>query len=199
MNKSIIQKAPEEGIDIKNNETETTIIHATEKNLDEVWLIISECAYWLQSKGMNHWTECYTREVFLEKLRSENFEVYLLSKKDPVVATITIGKKCPQYYIENEEGVNYIPNFKDPESQEVLYITALGVRPKYQGRGYAKSLMTFAEQQARTTGVKYIRFDARGDYTKLVEFYTKLGYRIKGDMPDPDSPYLLFEKEITYQ
>lgn len=169
---------------------------ATENDLDSCYLIIDECSKWLTEQGMTHWQSYYNKEKVQAKMQSTDFDVYLLKDDTGTpVATITLGIKPPEYYIVNDEKVDHLAKFENP-SANAIYITALGVRPKFQGNGYAKMLVKFAEEAATTRSIPYIRFDARGDYEKLIEFYKKLGYSVVGEMPDIDSHYYLFEKKL---
>ena len=171
-------------------------ILATEKDLNDCFQVIDECSEWLAERGMTHWRDYYDKEKVLSKIESKDFDFYLMrnSSGNPV-ATITLGTIPPEYYRVNEENVNHMAKFSEPD-QAAIYGTALGVRPEYQGSGYGKMLISFMEEETKKRGIKFIRFDARGDYTELISLYKKLGYKIIGEIPDTDSHYYLFEKEV---
>ncbi|MFQ5493538.1 MAG: GNAT family N-acetyltransferase [Candidatus Dojkabacteria bacterium] len=169
------------------------IRQATVGDLDDIWNIISAASDWLVGQGMTHWASYYTLEFVEEKI--ENAEVFMLENDGAVVATITVASAPPGYYSVNDEGVDHMDKFVEP-TREAMYLTALAVLPKFRGKGFAKQLIAFVEDLAKERDIQYLRFDARGDYVKLVNLYKKLGYSIVGEMPDPDSSYYLFEKDL---
>lgn len=173
-----------------------SIEQATLTELDDFVAIVEDCSSWLAEKGMHHWKNYYTREVLHEKLMSSTSKTYLLYDKHIPIATISLDTQAPAYYIDNDAGENYLELFSNPQAS-ALYIMTLGVRPPYQGRNYAKALINFAEECVRTSGGQYIRFDARGDYIQLIDFYKSLGYRAVGELPDEPCNYVLFEKELV--
>jgi ribosomal protein S18 acetylase RimI-like enzyme len=155
---------------------------------NDVSLIINECAHWLSQKGMTHWLSYYTPEVIAEKIAHGN--MFIVYEKGEPAATVSLSIDSPSYYDDTN-----IAHFEEP-TEKGLYISALGVRPEFQGKGLATKLVAKAEDMARQNNIKYVRFDARKDYTKLIEFYQKVGYQIKGEFLDDGEMYCLFEKRI---
>ena len=172
------------------------IIKAGRENLDTVYEIIHECSLWLQNKGMNHWVDYYTKELVTHKF--ETGDIFLLRDEEKFVATISVSDQEPYYYSKNKDGKNgeaidYTMKFTQGRA---LYVSALAVLPEFQGRGLAKSLLLYIENYAKKKRIEYIRMDARGDYTDLINMYLRWGFKKVGSMPDPDSEYFLMEKKI---
>jgi ribosomal protein S18 acetylase RimI-like enzyme len=167
---------------------------ATEQDIGTVYDIINECSLWLAEQGMYHWKNYYTKEKVHEKVMSKEANTFLIFTPEPA-GTVTLSIKAPDYFTTNPENINYTLKFKKPKDS-AIYISALGVHPVFQNKGFAKSLMIFAEGYAKTNNIKYLRLDARGDYKKLLKFYKNLDYKIVGEMPDEPSSYVLFEKEL---
>lgn len=176
------------------------IIQIDKNQIDIVYSIIEKDAKWLMdTMNMHHWQDYYSKERMQEKYDSGT-KIFLLKDKGLSVATISLSLFVPDYYTVNQDGfdgksVNYVSKFSNPEAS-ALYVTALAVDPQHHGRGYASELMKFIEKYAQENNVKYIRFDARGDYDALMKFYKKRGYKIVGEMPDGDEVYYLFEKKV---
>lgn len=137
---------------------------------------------------MTHWKEYYSPELLLEKL--SHSQVFMIYVDNEPAATISLSTDRISYYESAD-----MEHFQDPTA-EALYVSALGVRPQFQGKGLAKELMRIAEETARVSGLRYIRFDARGKYTELITFYQKLGYAHVGNIDDEGEPYFLMEKVI---
>lgn len=173
-------------------DNQSHIRQASEQDFDSVWGIISTCSDWLVEKGHDNWARYYSRDLIAKKL--QNQEVYLLSSVDGrVVGTVTLDDKPVDYYTTED-----IAAFDEPEAA-ALYVTALGVIPAEQGKGYASWMMEFVEDKARERGLKYIRFDCRARYMEAVRFYEHRGFRVKGllwDEEDNNETYCLMEKRL---
>lgn len=70
-------------------------------------------------------------------------------------------------------------------SAEYLLIYSIAVRPQYQGRGYGKLLLAFAEQQATATGLPEVRLYTNRRMEQNVAFYRNSGYSETGTRPHP--------------
>jgi len=68
---------------------------------------------------------------------------------------------------------------------EALLIYSIAVRPRYQGRGYGKLLLAFAEQRAAATGLPEVRLYTNRRMEQNVAFYLKFGYCETGTRPHP--------------
>lgn len=165
------------------------IIKANISHLDEVYEIVRNSSDWMQKEyQFNHWDNWYTRD----RIR-ENFlhgDVYVLLENNIPVATYTIKKYQPSYYSNDDMNKFSSPN------ELAYYCYTLAVHPEKHGNGYAKMLLSHLEQIAKKNNIKFLRFDARADYSQLIEFYTKYGFKIVGELNDEGDKYYLFEKEI---
>jgi ribosomal protein S18 acetylase RimI-like enzyme len=170
----------------------TQIDRAGASESDIVWNIIDTCSKWLETSGMSHWTNYYTKQLIDKKLSSQ--EVYIAKVNGNPVAAVTLDQNPVDYYEAQD-----LSHFEQPEAA-AIYVTALAVLPEKQKQGLASQLVTFAETTAKARGIKYIRFDCRASYEVLVNFYQKRGYCIRGtilDTEDNNEPYYLMEKQIT--
>jgi ribosomal protein S18 acetylase RimI-like enzyme len=172
------------------------IIKADQTNLDVVYGIIHECSLWLQKKGMDHWMGYYTEELIRHKF--DTGEIFLLKEEGKFVGTMSASSQEPYYYSENKDGDNGMPinHTLKFTPGKAWYVSALAVLPEFQGRGLAKGLLLYIENYAKEKGIEFLRMDARGDYTDLINMYLRWGFKKIGSMPDPDSEYFLMEKSI---
>lgn len=160
------------------------------KRVNDVWLIIRECSEWLDKNDLDHWVGYYTFEKVKEKLKTS--DIFCMYEKGSPVATVSLSKKNPEYYSDCD-----LKNFSHIANNKTLFISALGVRPAFQGKGYAKTFLSFCENYARKSNFEAIGFDARRKYKKLIEFYLKLGFVEIGNMNDEGESYVLFEKAFA--
>lgn len=172
--------------------SELSISRATAEDLDEVWEIIDQCAKWLAQKDLHHWADHYTKEMMSKMIAK--FEVYLASKANKRVGTMTVETTPPKYY--RDEG--YLQYFSHP-NEEALYVMAVGVLPALQGRGIAGEMLSFAEARAKEKDVLWIRLDCRIEVPGLVQFYQKRGFVCVGPNPMKEGDqehYWLMEKKV---
>jgi ribosomal protein S18 acetylase RimI-like enzyme len=72
------------------------------------------------------------------------------------------------------------------------------IDPKYQGKSYARKLMDFAEKYAKKNNYSSIRLDAYSQNKRVIDFYGKRKYFIRGNVnfPGREYPFHCMEKEI---
>jgi len=165
-----------------------TIRKAKQADANKVLSILLDCAHWLADQGLTHWKEAHTLERVVKRIKERN--VFLLEVKGSEVATITLDNKSPSYYRDSDKLF-----WSNPDAA-ALYISSLAVLPESQGGGLATQLLTFAEEQARKQGLKYIRFDAVAHYKALTRFYVSRGYRVVGSRVTGKENSNFFEKAL---
>lgn len=57
------------------------------------------------------------------------------------------------------------------------HVGQLGVEPEFRGKGIGSALMAYAEDLARSAGIKEMTLDTAEPATHLIEWYRRLGYR----------------------
>ena len=84
------------------------------------------------------------------------------------------------------------------DNSKVLVIHRLVIDPKYQGKGYARKLMDFAEKFGKGNNYSSIRLDAFSQNKRVIEFYEKRKYFIRGNVnfPEREYPFHCMEKAI---
>ena len=80
----------------------------------------------------------------------------------------------------------------------MLVIHRLVVHPKHQRKGYAKTLMDFAEDYAQNNDYTSIRLDAYTQNKRVIRFYKSRGYSIRGNVyfSERTLPFHCMEKLI---
>jgi len=159
------------------------------ETIKDAWLVIKECSHWLLESDLDHWATYYTFDRVAEKLKTA--KVFCLYEGKTPIATVTLSNRPPEYYSEKDRKC-----FSFVANDKTMFMSSLAVRPDFQGRGYAKALISFCEGYAKEKGFLAIGSDARRKYAKLIDFYKGLGFIEVGDMDDEGESYVLFERVI---
>jgi len=160
-----------------------------------------------ESQGLDHW-DYYTKSVILTKLNNPYSFTYIVYADGKPAATFTITKIRHDY--ETESGLSSIQFDNKP----AYYLSMFGVLPEFQSRNGFKGIGSGVLQQieklisyaAKSEGFDtfIIRFDARLEYSALIQFYEKNGYQVLKDSNDEpllitkaaSENYVLIEKQV---
>lgn len=61
-----------------------------------------------------------------------------------------------------------------------VYIHRIATNPDFRGNDFVSIIVTWAKQYALENEKKYVRLDTIGNNTKLIEVYTRAGFRFLG-------------------
>ncbi|MDT0555653.1 GNAT family N-acetyltransferase [Patiriisocius hiemis] len=142
------------------------ITKAKHSEIDKIITITRACAAKMISEGIFQWNEHYpNKEAFINDCNRG--ELYVLLVAEKIIGSITVS------------------TFKDKEYQTVTWLTPdhnnyyihrLAIQPKYQGQGYAKKLMDFAEEIAKQNNAASVRLDTFSKNKRNQKFYEARGY-----------------------
>lgn len=140
--------------------------------IDKITAITRACATKMISENIFQWNDSYpNKQAFLNDLQRR--ELYVIEIDSTVIGSIVISTyKDPEY-----EDVKWLT----PDSSN-YYIHRLAVDPEYQGKGYAKELMDFAEDMAIKNSIASIRLDTFSKNPRNNRFYAARGYKKLGDI-----------------
>ena len=131
------------------------------------------------------WNEHYqNRNAFENDVRRG--ELYLFEKNEIIMGSIVMTT------IKDEE---YVP-IKWLTKDKNIYIHRLAVHPKFQGKGIAQKMMTFAENYAKTNGYFSVRLDTFSQNKRNQKFYETRGYKRLGNIYFPKQskhPFYCYE------
>ncbi len=137
------------------------VVRAQLSELDEVIAILEGARQWLLSRGIEHqWVHPFPKDWLAKQIQIH--EVYLASKKDVTVGTLTIQHSDKETWGEM--------------SDDAGYIHQMAIRREYKGKGLGLQLLHWAEQRIISYGKKYIRLDCGSKNAKLCAYYEKAGY-----------------------
>lgn len=143
------------------------ISKATKTDLEQIYKLTKTCAQHLIENGIFQWNEHYPSKKVLQK-DIELQQIYKLKIDNTLVGIIVLTE------IEDEEykNVKWLT-----ENNHNLYIHRLAIHPKFQGKGFAQQLMSFAESFAKKNKYNSIRLDTFSQNKRNQKFYKKRGYQ----------------------
>lgn len=143
----------------------------------------------LDQQKIFQWTDDYPSKINIDK-DFKNRTLYLLKNAQELIGAVTLNEEQDHQYqtIDWKFGSN-----------KVLVIHRLVVHPAYQGRGYAKQIMDFAEAYAIAQEYEAIRLDTYTQNKISFEFYKKRNYVLRGEVFFPGRPYPFYclEKNLN--
>ena len=148
----------------------------------------SEITSNLRKKGINQWDRYYpNRFVIKEDLKQGN--LFAMSEGKLLVGAIVLDTQESKKYKELQWG---------DVCGKPLVIHRLAVLPTYQGKGYGKMLLQFAEAFAGNNGYSSIRLDVYSGNSGALAMYERRGYKEVGAIKFPfrKVPYYCLEKKI---
>lgn len=163
-------------------------ITCSKKDVPQIFEIIVACSKWLADKGMEHWNQYYTESVITKKI--EDTIIYGIIENDILQGVVSISPNPPSYY----DKVDF-NHFQEPES-EARYMSMLATSPDNQKSGLATQLMSYAENEVKKQGIRFIRLDVIREFGELNGFYQKRNYENTHWRFDGDDNSNFYEKEL---
>jgi ribosomal protein S18 acetylase RimI-like enzyme len=100
-------------------------------------------------------------------------ELYVLEKEGEVRGAVVISTQMDDFY--------RVINWLTPSSKNG-YLHRLCVHPESQGKGYARKLLDFAEDQLKKQGCLSVRLDTFSKNHRNQRLYEARGYKKLGDV-----------------
>jgi len=146
-----------------------------QEDIESIISITKACAKTMVANSIYQWNAHYPKAgVFLNDIKRN--ELYVLEIKSQVVGCVVVST-----FMDEE----YMPIKWLTKNENNIYIHRLAIHPKYQGKGYAKQLMDFAEQFAIDNIYSSIRLDTFSQNKRNQKFYELRGYVRLGDIYFP--------------
>jgi predicted amidohydrolase/GNAT superfamily N-acetyltransferase len=142
----------------------------------------------LENNGIYQWTDNYPTISIIENDLKKDV-LYTLKSNEKIIGAINISEEQEAEY----ELIKW-----EFDNSKVLVIHRLVIDPKHQKKGYAQKLMDFAENFAKENNYSSIRLDAYSQNVRVIEFYKKRNYFIRGNVnfPEREYPFHCMEKDI---
>ncbi len=159
---------------------------AKKKEIQQILTITRACGQQMKSQNIFQWNENYPSiEAFNKDLKRN--ELFVLISEESIVGCITITQKIDKEYLPI--------NWQTPNENN-LYIHRLAIHPNFQGKGFAQTLMDFAENFALENNYSSIRLDTFSGNERNQIFYKKRGYKKLGEINFPnqsEDPFYCYE------
>jgi len=159
---------------------------ATVNDIDVILEITKACAKHMSNQEVYQWNEHYPNKTAFENDVHRN-ELYVFEDQNQIKGCVVIST-----FMDAE----YIPiQWLTPDGNSI-YIHRLAIHPKYQGKGYAQELMSFAEAFAIENNYTSIRLDTFSQNNRNQKFYELRGYKRLGDIYFPkqsEHPFYCYE------
>lgn len=84
----------------------------------------------------------------------------------------------------------------NPDIRRPCELSRLGVRIDLQGKGFAKTLVRYIEEEARENGYDGMRLLASVNNPRALALYERLGYSSVGETVRWDMPWRCYEKTL---
>lgn len=161
---------------------------ATPPYIASIFKIYQDAKIALDAQDIFQWTDAYPN-IEIVKSDIEKEETYILKDKNQLVGVLILNEEQDPQYKEIDWKFN---------DQKVLVVHRLAVNPALQGKGYARKLMDFAENYALENNYTVIRLDAFIPHDRVIQFYLKRNYLIRGEtfFPGRTEPFYCMEKAI---
>ncbi len=164
------------------------IKQANRADAEQCYAILNQCREALALKSIFQWTPHYpTLQSILTDIKQN--EGFVFTEKKEILAYMQI---CGRQDLEYKA----IP--WKLQTEKVLTVHRLAIRPEFQGQGIAHKMMNFAEQFATEHSFEAIRLDAYSKNLIALNFYQNKGYYICGEtyFPHREYPFYCFEKPL---
>jgi len=137
------------------------IARAGMEAVPEADALIREAADWLIAKGEPLWGP---NETSFE-------ELVRVARTDELVMGRLAGEAVTCMYLHDEDSLFW----PDTAPGEALYVHRLAVARKFAGRGFARAMLDWSEDEVRSRGRRFLRLDCE-PREKLLGLYRSAGF-----------------------
>ncbi|WP_417199867.1 GNAT family N-acetyltransferase [Bizionia sp.] len=158
----------------------------TNEDIDTILEITKACAIDMISKNIQQWNSKYPNRSAFENDVARN-ELYVLEEPKKIIGCLVLSTKMDAEY----ETIDWLT----PNSNN-LYVHRVAIHPDYQGKGWARKLMNFAENMANKNEFTSIRLDTFSKNARNQKFYELRGYKKLGAIYFPkqsEHPFYCYE------
>lgn len=161
---------------------------ATLSEASHIDTLLQSCKADMDSKGIFQWTDVYPGSAITLDDIDKN-QLHVLDDGE-IVGLVVLNEDQEPEYVQ----VDWIE-----QNGKAMVVHRLAVAPEYQGRGYAKMLMDFAEEYAVDHNYTSIRLDAFTQNPRVLKFYEMRNYQIRGPVyfEGRTAPFYCLELDIS--
>lgn len=151
-------------------------------DLDEIVKLIRELSGWLRTKGVQQWSDAFSRSILEEEISRD--ELYVLHDKNQIIGTVVLGKDAGELWSDS--------------SAKAIYLSRLAVIRARAGHGLGEAIMSWAERKVQQNGADSLRLVCDASNPFLPTYYKNLGYEPRGSkLYEPwNMTFAMFEKKF---
>jgi GNAT superfamily N-acetyltransferase len=155
-------------------------------DIPEIMSLIRAVVKKMIAGGLYQWDDNYPNvDIITQDVNAGS--LFKISEKGRIAGVIVLNE-------------DYFPDYKnltwEDEGGKFLIVHRLCVHPDFQGRGYSKKLMFFAEKYAKKNGYNSLRLDTYISNRVALALYDSLGYRRAGMVTFEKGLFQVFEKVL---
>jgi GNAT superfamily N-acetyltransferase len=138
---------------------------------------------------LSHWHPFPDSAWFVKHAEGRN--VYAVYKDELLAGTFMLSN-IPEPYYKNMDKF-----WKEPAAS-AMYFSAFALLPPLQQQGIGSWVMGEVDKLVQAQKIRFVRFDCVSFHTKLVHFYSRLGYEQRGILLFSNHSVMCFEKEYVF-
>ena len=151
-------------------------------DIEAILNMTRSCAKQLIDLEIFQWSDAYPDRLSFENDVSRG-ELFVYELNEKIIGCVTITTLVDKEYVP----VKWLTS-----NDNNIYIHRLAVLPEFQGKGYARKLMDFAEDRARIEKRTSVRLDTFSRNLRNQRFYELRGYKRLEEVYFPNQSELPF-------
>ena len=148
--------------------------------------LLKSAAEFLLEKNINqwnYWTKPPKEKIQWVKDGFKNKEFYFIeNQNEAILGMVRILKEDLLYWGDMNDSA--------------MYIHSLVIEKRYKGQQIGKRVVQKIENDAKNSGIKYLRLDCDSSNENLCEYYTNIGFNKVGEKLLKLGKYNLYEKQL---
>lgn len=148
-----------------------------------VYNVLYEVASWLTARGETLWKD---DEIDLSRIMAdvENGLFFLAESDGEIAGVVKFQLEDPQFW----------PDFPPGEA---AFLHRFAIRRHFAGGAVSTALMSWAVQQTRSIGRRYLRLDTEAARPKVRAVYERFGFRYHSDLQVGPYHVARYEYDVT--
>lgn len=145
-----------------------------------------------QELGVGHWSKARTMRSMRDRIEyaldlRQRRELVVL-RHGPIVGTVLLSRRRVPFWRNNA--------WESPR-EPAMAVFDLAILPEFQRMGYGRYLMEYAEDEALSNNLGWIRLDAYAENPHSNAFYQSIGYKSRGLLEFNEANLVLYEKRLS--
>lgn len=160
---------------------------ATTEDIPTIWKVLQGAIARRKADGSEQWQDGYPNPAVIEKDISKGGG-YVLTEGNTIIGYCSV--------LVNDE-----PAYADIQGKwltngDFVVFHRIAVAEEYLGKGFAKMMLGYIENLAKSKGIKSIKADTNHDNDGMLKIFEQLGYVYCGEVTFRESVRKAFEKVL---